>query len=206
SDPPLRHLWLNFSLALWLWTIAELLWAYKEIFSGVAGLGLADIFWLIAYIFFGIALYAQHKLILRSSEWQGRAVFAAIIAITSGLTILFAYILAHQRQEAFTLPLLVHAFYPAGDLAIGLGALSIVYLFRGGVFNRAWLAMFLFALSDALYAWLFNIGQYQALIEQSIWPQYVIESLYLFAYLAIGLGCFTQWLTLRYGFFYAKKS
>lgn len=207
ADPPLRRVWINFSLALWLWTIAEILWAYQTFSSGNAGPGIADIFWLFAYLFFGIALYAQYKLILTPPKWQGRTIFAAILALTLTLAIAFAYLLAYQQQEHLTLYIFITAFYPAADLAIGLGALYIAYTFRGGIFNRPWLAMLLFALSDALYTWLFSLGQYQALIEQSTWPQYITDSLYLFAYLAVGLGCFTQWLTLRYGFLsYAEKS
>lgn len=207
TEPELRRVWGNFALALWLWTAAELIWTYQALSSQDVGVGIADIFWLLAYPFFGIALYAQSKLILAPSKWQRRTIFAVILAFTFGLALAFAYLLAYWRQETLTLHTFVNAFYPAGDLAIGLGALYIAHLLRKGVFSLPWLTMFLFALSDALYAWLFNIGQYPALIEQSTWPQYLTDSLYLIAYLAIGLASFVQWLTLRYGFFfYAEKS
>lgn len=207
ADPNLRQVWQNFALALWLWTIAETLWTYQAFSSTSIDFGVADIFWLIAYLFFGIALYAQYKLILTPPKWQGRAVLAAILVLTLALSISFASFLAHQQQETITFYTFISAFYPAADLAVGLGALWIVYSMRGGMFGRPWIAMFFFVVADALYAWLFNLGQYQALIEQSTWPQHLTESLYLFAYLFIGLGCFTQWLTLRYGFFFhAKKS
>ncbi|MFN3741320.1 MAG: hypothetical protein ACK4VW_01450 [Anaerolineales bacterium] len=206
AEPDLRRVWGNFALALWLWTAADLIWTYQAFSSQGIQVGIADIFWLIAYPLFGIALYAQSKL-LALQKWQRRAMFAAILASAFGLAFLFAYLLGYQRQETPTLHTFVNAFYPAGDLAIGLGALYVASLLWGGVLSLPWLAMFLFALSDALYAWLFHIGQYQALIEQTTWPQYVTDSLYLLAYLVIGLGCFTQWLTLRYGFFsYAEKS
>lgn len=207
AEPHLRRVWWNFSLALWLWTIAELLSAYQALSSASASPGIADAFWLLAYLFFGIALYAQYNLSLTLPKWQIRAIFAVTLALTLALTISLAYLLAYQQREAPSLYTFISAFYPAADLAVGLGALYIAYLMRGGIFHFPWLAMLLFAISDALYAWLFNFGQYQALIEQSAWPQYLTDSLYLFAYLAIGLACFTQWLTLQYGFFfYAEKS
>ncbi len=207
TDPSLRRVWFNFSLALWLWSLAEIFWTYDVLSSQEIKIGIADIFWILAYFLFGIALYAQYKLILTPPKWKGRAVFAILTSLTIGLTLLFAWFLSRQQREALTLPALINAFYPIGDLAIGVGALYIGYLFRGGIFNRPWLAMFLFAISDGLYAWFFNIGQYPAIIEQSNLAQYVTDSLYLVAYLAVGLGCFMQWLTLRYGFFlHATKS
>ncbi|MEJ5239886.1 MAG: hypothetical protein WHS87_01645 [Anaerolineales bacterium] len=207
ADPPLRRVWFNFSLALWLWSLAEILWTYQVLSLQEINIGIADAFWVLAYFLFEIALYAQYKLILTPPKWQGRVVFATLTSLTIGLTLLFAWFLSRQQGEALTLPALINAFYPIGDLAIGVGALYIGYLFRGGLLNRPWLAMFLFALSDGLYAWLFNIGQYSALVEQSTLAQYITDSLYLVAYLAVGLGCFMQWLTLRYGFFlHAPKS
>ncbi len=207
TDPSLRRIWFNFSLALWLWSLAEIIWTYNTLSSQEIKIGLADAFWVLAYFFFGIAFYAQYKTLLIPPKWQGRAVFAALTFLTIGLTFLFAWFLSRRQGEALTLPVLLNTFYPIGDLAIGIGALYIGYLFRGGIFNRPWLTMFLFAISDGLYAWLFNIGQYSAIIEQSNLAQYVTDSLYLVAYLAVGLGCFMQWLTLRYGFFFhAKKS
>lgn len=207
TDPFLRRVWFNFSLALWLWSLAEIIWTYNVLSSQEIKTGIADIFWILAYFVFGIALYAYYKLLFLPPRWQGRVFFAAIVSLTIGLTLLFTWFLSRGQEEGLSVKTLVNAFYPVGDLAIGIGALYIGYLFRGGIFNHPWLAMFLFAVSDGLYAWLFNIGQYSAIIEQSNLAQYVTDSLYLVAYLAVGLGCFMQWLTLRYGFFlHATKS
>lgn len=202
AEPGLRRVWFNFAFALWLWTLAEIIWTYQTLSTAEIELGLADLFWVVAYFFFGIALYAQYKLLLIPPRGQGRLVFGVLVLLTFGFTFLLARALAAQQGEALTLHTLVNAFYPAADLAVGLGALYLVYLFRGGLWSRPWLAMFLFTLADGLYAWLFNIGQYTALVESQGWFAYVSDVFYFLAYLLVGLACFAQWLILRYGFFF----
>jgi hypothetical protein len=73
------------------------------------------------------------------------------------------------------------------------------------MFSRPWLGMLLFAIADSLYAWM-NLSRADYLLESGSLTLYVADSLYLSAYLAVGLACFMQWLILRYGFFYATKS
>ncbi len=205
TDPGLRRVWLSFAIALGLWCLAEGIWTLQTVFSGAKGLGLADIFWVGGYLFFGIALYAQYKLLLIPPKWLSRTVFAAILLLSLALSFSFAFILARHRGETLNLENWLAAFYPVGDLAIGAGALYIAHLFRGGIFSRPWLGMLLFAIADSLYAWM-NLSQAKYLLESGSLTLYVSDSLYLVAYLAVGLACFMQWLTLRYGFFYATKS
>ncbi len=205
TNPGLRRVWFSFAIALGLWSLSEGIWNFQEVFSSTTGLGLADIFWVSGYLFFGIALYAQYKLLLIPPKWLSRAVFATILLLSLALSFSFAFILARYRGEALNLENWLAAFYPVGDLAVGAGALYMVYLFRGGMFNRPWLGMLLFAIADSLYAWM-NLSQVEHLLKSGSLTLYVSDSLYLIAYLAVGLACFMQWLTLRYGFIYATKS
>jgi hypothetical protein len=204
-DPGLRRIWFSFAVALGLWCLAEAIWTLQNVLSGPPGLGIADIFWVSGYLFFGIALYAQYKLLLIPPKWLSRAVFAAILLLSLAISFSFAFLLARSRGETLNLENWLAAFYPVGDLAIGAGALYIAYLFRGGMFSRPWLGMLLFAIADSLYAWM-NLSQADYLLASGSLTLYVADSLYLSAYLAVGLACFMQWLILRYGFFYATKS
>ncbi len=205
ADPGLRRIWFSFAIALGLWCLAEAIWTLQDVLSANTGFGLADIFWLSGYLFFGIALYAQYKLLLIPPKWLSRAVFATILLLSLVLSFSFAFILARYRGETLNLENGLAAFYPVADLAVGASALYIAYLFRGGMFSRAWLAIILFAITDSMYAWI-NISQAQNLLESGSLALYVTDTFYLIAYLAVGLACFMQWLTLRYGFFYATKS
>ncbi len=204
-DPGLGRVWFSFTVALGLWTLAEGTWAIQALLSDYTGLGIADIFWISGYLFFGIALYAQYKLILLPPKWQGRIVFAVILLLSLMLSSSFAPVLARSRGETLNIEHWLAALYPVGDLAIGAGALYIAYIFRGGMFNRPWMAMILFAIADSLYAWL-NLNQVENLLESGNLGLYISDSLYLTAYLTLGLACFMQWLILRYGFFYATQS
>ncbi len=204
-DPGLRRVWFSFTVALGLWTLAEGAWSIQAILSGSKGLGIADVFWASGYLFFGIALYAQYKLILLPPKWQDRIVFAVILLLPLILSFSFAITLARYRGETLNIGHWLAAFYPVGDLAIGMGALYIAYLFRGGMYTHPWRAIILFAIADGLYAWL-NLNQAEDLLKSGSWGLYVSDSLYITAYLIIGLACFMQWLILRYGFFYATQS
>src|SRR5258708_7345398 len=55
SDDAPRRVWRWYAVALWLWTIAEIVWGYLNVSSGggAVPVGLPDVFWVVAHGFFG---------------------------------------------------------------------------------------------------------------------------------------------------------
>jgi hypothetical protein len=198
SDAPYT-IWAYFAIGLWLWTLAEFVWAVYNMVYGEVGITFADIFWVCAYAFFGYAVYSQYRVIFHPSKRGSVYWIFSRLALTAALTILFAWLLVRFLEEPPGLPLWVESFYPAADFVIGFAALRIVYRFRGGALGYPWLGLFVFAIADMLYAILDLGGFYTwSINEGNLWSM-VADLTYTTAYLLVGLGCFAQLLLLKYG-------
>lgn len=198
SDSP-RMIWRQFSIGLWLWTLAELIWAGYNMIYGEVRINIADLFWVAAYVFFGHAVYLQYHLVFRPAKRQN-FLWTSLWALSAfSLTFGIAWLLIHFVHEENGLPLLIASFYPAADFAIGVAALHIFRSFRGGALGYPWLGLFGFAVADMLYAVLDLGGFYSWSVNAgNLWSM-AADITYTAAYLFVALGCFAQLLLLRYG-------
>ena len=194
SDAP-RWIWLHFSIGLWLWALAEFIWVAYPLFYGEARINSADFFWIIAYAFFGYAVYLQYQIVFRPTPRRNIFWVSAALALAVILTCLTVWLLETFVHQDSGLPLWIAAFYPVADLVVGLAALRIVVRFRGGALGYPWLGLFIFAIADMLYA----IRDISGIGGDSNVLSAVADITYLTAYLFVGLGCFAQLLLLRYG-------
>ena len=197
SDTP-RRVWSCFAIGLWLWVIAELVWAYLNVTRGEVLVGLPDVFWITAYLFFGLALFRQVQIVmhLTKRELWSRGLITMILGL---ITYLLIYSALSRFPETRQLDAIVNAFYPAADLLLGLSALWLVRRFIGGAFARPWLGLLAFAFADFMYAWLENSGMYAWSMNQGNLLSSMSDILYIAAYLVLGLGLFSQWAFLKYG-------
>jgi hypothetical protein len=201
STPP-RGVWFNFMVALWGWTIAEVIWMCEYAIGGekLAEFSIADVFWVVSYIFFLSALTRQFLLIYRPRKIISMAYLALSILAVLTFTYLFALWLADLNNVALDLKTLVYAFYPIGDFALSLGAFFLIFAFRDGALGRPWLGLLIFAFSDLMYTWLETSGLYAwSLAEGNLLLTAITNFTYLAAYLSIAFGCYLQWLLLFYG-------
>ncbi len=206
SEPP-RTVWLYFALGLWLWTIAEVIWAVYNMLQGEVDFTLADLFWVLGYGPFAFAIYAQYVIILRPNTRERLNWILAWGGSTILLIILTTWVLLSFTGEKLTLPAFVNCFYPAADLMIGLAALWILRRFRNGALGYPWLGLLIFAIADALYAILEFTGFYTWSVSSgNLWSM-ITDLAYNAAYLFVALGCFVQLLLLKYGpiFITARK-
>jgi hypothetical protein len=197
---PLRRIWRWMSIGLWLWTLAEAIWAYYFIMNLDANkIGPQDALWTIGFIFFGLSLYAQFMLLFRPDPAVARRRVVFALVGFFGLTILAIFLYSFFSHNAIMLDTVVNIFYPCADLAVGVAALWLARSFRNGSLAYAWLGLFVFTLSDLLYAWLELSGVYEKSVEQGNYLSAVSDITYVLAYLIVALGCFTQWLLINYG-------
>ena len=201
SGTPPRAIWLYFMLAVTGWAVAESLWLYAYIAGGqeAASLGLADVLWVLSYLFFIVALFRQYSLIYRPR--QHTSILYLVLAVSSVLIIthLFAAWLLNNNPEADRLETYVNTFYAVGDFALALGALVIAAAFRNGALGRPWLGLLVFAISDLLYAWLETSGLYAWSIDQGNILTTITDASYFAAYLVVAFGCYLQLILLRFG-------
>jgi hypothetical protein len=199
GEPP-RQIWIYFALALWMWTIGEVVWGGYDLLLGeVPDITFGDAFYFSGYIFFTLALASQYRLVLftpgRKIFWIAAGIWLATIAVTFLVMVI-------SKNLAFTSEFLAY-FYPIGDLGVGIAALLLVITFRGGALARPWISLLAFVFSDTLYVWATTSDLYawQA-VSGSLMQQWItlgVEMVYLIAYMVMFWGVFQQYLTLRFG-------
>jgi len=185
-----RHIWFHFTLGLGLWTLGEILWLIYSIFTeAIPTPSLGDGAWLSGYIFLTIALLAQYRLIWGAHPRQERrALLFGGVGVLAGAALIASRASSQDRVMIF-----INAFYPLADLAIALAALWLAHAFGSGQWGRPWQALWLFALADAVYAWLTGTGLYQA----GGLPASLADTLYFGAYVVLVLASYSQYRLVK---------
>lgn len=184
SEPPHR-IWNLFTLGWWAWVGGEALgfvYDYYYWYVDYPEFTFIDIFWLAGYLFFGISLYLQFRLIYshkRSAQtflYLGYLAFALLV--TAGLT-QWALAAGLGEDSSWTVNYLA-VLYPVFDLLEGAAALWLFFLFRRGWLGRPWWGLLAFAFADAVNIF-FWLGGYNWMSDQAyaIW-----DTLSALAYLA----------------------
>ena len=161
--------------------------------------GMADVFWVVAYLFFGQALLIQYRILARPSK---RELLSRVgLAI---LCLLALYFLVYRLMTAWVnvqsqFGAAVNLFYPVADLVLAVVAIWLVHRFQGGAFSRPWLGLLAFSFVDLLYAWLQISGIYSWSVNQANSWSALFDVAYLGAYLLLGLGILSHWVFLKYG-------
>ncbi len=208
TEPP-RRVWGLLAFALWLWTIAEIIWGYQNLTIENVPVGWPDVFWVVAYLFLGAALYFQFSLLYRPGKITLQAGLLISLGAMAALLIPSAFLalgLASILKQAFDVGILVNSFYPVGDLAMGVVALILARSFRQGALSYPWIGLIIFAVSDFLFAWLDVSGLYAWSVQQGNFLSAFSDITYILAYLIVAMGCFMQWLIMRYGLIFKKES
>jgi hypothetical protein len=190
-----RDIWRYFAIGLWLWAAAEIVWGYLFVTRGEVSEGVADVFWVAAYVFFAYALFLQYRLLAqpnRQELWRlaGYAALALLVLYILLYRLLTTWVNVESQWSAA-----VNSFYPVADLFLASIAIWLIRHFRGGAFARPWLGLLAFSFTDLLYAWIETSGIYE---QASVWTV-VFDTTYVGAYLLLGLGILSQWAFLKYG-------
>lgn len=194
-----RGIWLRFAVGLWLWSIAELVWGFLNIAQGEVPEGVADVFWVAAYVFFAAALLQQYRILARPSESELlRLVFFIILALFALYIPLYYYYVSSAGADGWFAPV-VNSFYPVADLLLAVIAIWLVRHFGGGAFSRPWMGLLAFSFTDLLYAWMEISGIYSWSVDQANLWSTLFDVAYLGAYIILGLGILSQWVFLKYG-------
>jgi hypothetical protein len=198
NDIP-RRIWRYFAIGLWLWVIAEVVWGYLNVSQGEVSEGIADVFWVAAYIFFAHALFIQYKILAQPSRQE---VWSRMVLLLLGTVALYALVyhwLAAGADEQDQFGTVVNSFYPVGDLLLAGVAIWLISHFRGGAFARPWLGLLAFSFTDILYAWIESSGIYSWSVDSANLWTVLFDTAYVGAYLILGLGILSQWAFLKYG-------
>lgn len=154
SEPPHR-VWLFFTLGWWSWVGGELLgfvYDYFYWYVDYPEVTVMDIFWSLGYLFIGLSLFHQFRLIYGYKQKQKIHLYIAIVAlgllVTFGLT---QWAIGAGLGEGYSWGAMYLAFiYPVFDLVEGLAALWLFFLFKRGWLGRPWWGLLAFAIADGL--------------------------------------------------------
>lgn len=199
TDRP-RAVWRNLALGLWLWAVAEVIWAiYIQVQGEVPAISLADVPWTAAYFFFGAALLQQYRVVFRPTVAQERRFIAAALVAIALLSIagtaVLRWIIGTPEGSLATF---LNVFYPLGDLALAVTALTLARAFDGGRWARPWVALLVFTVADAMYTVLLLSGLYAFSVESGNVLSLIADTIYLDAYIVLALACHAQLLLLRH--------
>lgn len=197
---PARGIWLYFSIGLWLWCLAEIVWTvYNLTLGDVPTPSIADLLWFIGYVAFSIAIFRQYHLIYRPSRQKEYLITGAIWLGILFLSSLITWMVAGFDITAVTFSGLVNIFYPVVDLAVAVAVLYLVRTFGRGAMMRPWLGLFIFAFADSIYAVLYETGIYTFTALTGNAASIAADTVYMAAYLSLTLGLFFQFLLVNYG-------
>ncbi|MBV6395607.1 MAG: hypothetical protein HFACDABA_01185 [Anaerolineales bacterium] len=158
AEPPYR-IWLTFSIGWWFWVGGELLgylYDYFYWYTEYPEFTWIDACWVLGYIFFGLSLYYQFRLLYfkrpRSLQYLGFIALAGLIAL--GLT---QWALQAGLGEGYSTPVVyLSVLYPVFDIFEGGAALWLFFLFGRGYLGRPWWGLISFAVADSIniYSWM----------------------------------------------------
>lgn len=186
--------WLYFTIGMWAWVLAEIIWAFLYFTSGdVPALGLPDVFWFAGYGMLTAALHSQYQLVYQAKIqwWKVAALWAGMILLTPVILLL--------AQTEFNLENFVNYLYPLIDFVLCIASIRLFMTFGAGKLSRPWIGLFVMGISDATWAWVNATGQYQASSDAGTWLSVFTDTTYVAAYLILAIGFLMQYLLLRLG-------
>jgi hypothetical protein len=184
-------IWFWFCMGWCIWAAAEVIGVAYDVFQlPVADLSIFDFFWTAGYLCFGLSLLFQFRGILspqkRSGLWHYLPVVALTLLATLGLTQWARSAGLGEGKTWFVLYLSI--FYPVCDMAAGLAALLLAFLFGRGRWGRPWWGLISFAIADGLNIYLW-IGGSNLLSESTTGFLYWLSTMFYNAgYLIVMFG------------------
>lgn len=140
----LYTIWMCFTVGMMFWFLGELSWAIYTFALSVEipYPSIADIFWLIGYVPFFMALYIYGRLF--ASVLSKRTIaFIATTVIISGVVVSIALIVPVLGVEKDLATLTIDLAYPLLDITLLSTALVGLIIFQKGSLGKSWLLIFL---------------------------------------------------------------
>lgn len=201
KDAASIRLWTAMAAGLFLWGLADAIWAFFEVFLQVEAPypSFADLLWIVAYPVMFAGLYARLKSLRVHPSKSRIALIRALAAFWLVLTAAFVLrpILSDFSSDRL-LEGLVNIFYPLGDLALVIFASYYFILLNKGRYALAWRLIFaglmLMTASDLLFSYATwndlyypesGLNLITVLIETTYISAYVISALGGYVYIVV---------------------
>ena len=196
-----KKIWGKMVLGMVAWTVAETTWAYYEVIRGeeVPYPSLADLFWLLGYVLFYLALLNQYRVFQTTPNRQQKITIALLVSVfTLAVTILVLKPIMDSFDQEKLLESLLNIAYPFSDLVLLILTLAILFSLEHGRFAFTWrllgLGLVFMSLGDLIFSY--------ASWNEIYYPEsqlntltILIDTLYYIAYFTLGLGAYSYYMT-----------
>lgn len=162
-----RQIWGFFALGIWLWAVAEAVWAYYEVILAIETPypSIADFFWVLGYLPLFLGLITRYKTLDITLDPRRKLTILAFAVLSFFLTVYFVFRpMISEFDPQRLAESLLNIFYPSGDLAL-LILTSLVFFCMGtGRFALTWrliLSGFIItSVADLVFSYLSWYGLY----------------------------------------------
>ena len=160
SEAPHR-IWLTFTIGWACWAGGELLgfvYDYLYWYTNYPEITWIDLCWVAGYIFFGLSLYYQLRLIYAGKERRKSRLYLLFVGLAALLALGLAKLalLAGLGEGYSFASVYLAVLYPVFDVFEGGAALWLFFLFGRGYLGRPWWGLIAFAAADSIniYSWI----------------------------------------------------
>lgn len=181
-------IWLSFTLGLFLWFLGEVGWmVYTLIGVEIPYPSFADIFWLVGYVPFFVALYLYVKTFASALS---KRILVVSMSVTFLLTVLvtFSLITPVLGAEEDIATLIVDFAYPFLDLALLCISILGLFIFFKGNLGKSWAfingALLLNTVADILFSYTTSQNTY--------YNGHPIDLLYTISYIFFALAFYVH--------------
>ncbi len=192
-----KLVWGLIATGLGLWALAETLWAYYELVAGieVPYPSWADLFWLIGYWPFGLAILIEYRKFQSAGDIQRRHVLNLVILLFAAIIarVVIWPILTSFDPERI-LESIINLAYPVLDLSLLALTLSIIIALQQGRFGFTWRLIGMGLVATAAADLLFSYASWNEIYDppgQLNAITLFIDTLFLLSYLVMGLGAYS---------------
>lgn len=190
----------HFTVGFVLWAMAEVIWLVYILLEQDPYPSLADLLWLIGYVFLSAALYIGYKALGVRPAPQDLGIIYTIILIVLSLTGIYIFIpILQDYTPGLFLVSLLNMAYPILDLVIISQVLFLFFILEKSRFKIPWLVLAvgftLMAITDLGFSFADWNGIYDA--EQGNLISRLVDWGYLINYPILSLGVYAYFLVFK---------
>ena len=191
------YICLSLTMALTLWTLAELTWTYYQLGLNIENPfpSIADAFWLAGYPFIIYFTYGMNKALAKGGYYDREALL--MLSISAGLTLGYIFNLTFGVADMLSaaegdMGWLISILYPILDTIALIPCLLIVASFRGHNKESAYSIEWLLLSCSIIIVTIADIGfGYSEMLGRSEEEQWFWDTMYAASYIVMAGALFT---------------
>jgi hypothetical protein len=198
-----KGIWGLFTLGIFLWAVAEFVWAFFEVILKVETPfpSIADLFWVLGYIplFWGLSIrYRTLDVTLDRQQKRSILMFSATLFLLIAYFVIRPILIEFDPQRLGEN--LLNLFYPLSDIVLLVLTCAILFSFGKGRFALTWkfiiFGFIMMSIADLLFSYLSWYGLYYP--DGNINAiSFLVDAGYNLSYILLALGIYAYGILLE---------